>query len=103
MVRVSGRTPLFGHLPDRASTGQGRRKLALDKQLLGWAKVTLAPGQIKTVTVPVKLGGADHLLAYWQTDSSAAGGRWVTPKGTVPIYVGASSRDIRVSGSMNLG
>lgn len=72
------------------------------KQLLGWARVTLAPGASRRVTVPVRLGDADHLLAYWQTGANAAGGRWVTPRGRVPVYVGSSSRDIRATGSMTV-
>ena len=37
-------------------------------------------------------------LSYW--DSGAD--RWVTPTGDVPIHIGASSRDIRLTGHLTV-
>ncbi len=73
------------------------------KQLLGWARVTLRPGEHRRVTVPVRLERPDHLLAYWRTDDSAPSrGQFVTPRGRVRIYVGSSSEDIRLEGTMRI-
>jgi beta-glucosidase len=73
------------------------------KQLLGWARVTLRPGQQRWVTVPVELGNAEHLLSYWQTDDTPPqDGEWVTPRGRVQIYAGSSSRDIRRQETMTV-
>ncbi|MDW5594215.1 glycoside hydrolase family 3 C-terminal domain-containing protein [Conexibacter stalactiti] len=73
------------------------------RQLLGWARVTLRPGQQRWATIPVRLGTADHLLSYWRTTAAPPRfGAWVTPSGSVPIYVGASSRDIRQQGTMTV-
>lgn len=70
------------------------------RQLAGWARVTLRPGESRTVRIPVRLGQSDHLLSYWRVGNNAVGGRWVTPRGPVSIYVGSSSRDIRLTGRM---
>lgn len=84
-----------GELPTRADTPP--------KQLLGWARVALRPEQERWVTVPVRLGAPDHLLSYWRTrDEPPQNGSWVTPSGPVPIYVGASSQDIRLRGTMTI-
>jgi Ca2+-binding RTX toxin-like protein len=68
------------------------------KQLIGWARVTLEPGEQREVTVPIDVEGLAHPLAYWD----AGAGRWVTPLGDVPIYVGSSSSDIRLTGTMTV-
>jgi beta-glucosidase len=65
------------------------------RQLAGFAKVQLAPGESQTVTVQID----PRSLSYWDTSTRA----WVTPAGGVPIYVGSSSRDIRLTGSAQVG
>jgi beta-glucosidase len=35
-------------------------------------------------------------VSYWDPDA----GRWVTPSGEVPVYIGSSSRDIKLSGTL---
>jgi beta-glucosidase len=71
------------------------------KQLLGWARVTVQPGRQQWVDIPVRLGTSEHLLSYWRTaDDPPQNGAWVTPRGDVPIYVGSSSDDIRLRGTM---
>jgi len=65
------------YLGDPASTGEPSR------QLKGFSRVSLAPGQSKTVTF--RLDARD--LAYW--DTSANG--WVDAPGTYQVYVGDSS------------
>ncbi|MET0449435.1 MAG: glycoside hydrolase family 3 C-terminal domain-containing protein, partial [Aeromicrobium sp.] len=73
------------------------------RQLAGWARVTLEPGESTTVTIPVQPGGTDRVMSYWQVDDSRLGGQWVTPSGPVRIFVGSSSRDIRLTGTMQVG
>jgi beta-glucosidase len=65
------------------------------QQLKGYQKVTLRPGQHRTVTF--RLTAAD--LAVW----SQAQGRSVVVSGTYSVLVGSSSRDIRASGSVRIG
>jgi beta-glucosidase len=64
------------------------------RQLAGFAKVTLDPGERDTVTVDL----ARRAFSYY--DEGA--GRWVTPTGSVPVYVGSSSRDIRLTGTVDI-
>ena len=64
------------------------------KQLAGVARVTLRPGQSKRVTVDLD----PRSLAYWDTTSR----RWITPGGNVSVLVGSSSRDIRLSGEIQV-
>jgi beta-glucosidase len=61
------------------------------RQLAGFAKVTLDPGERERVTVTLDR----RALAYFDTGRNT----WVTPGGRVPIEVGSSSRDIRLTGS----
>jgi beta-glucosidase len=58
------------------------------KQLAGFSKVTLEPGESKQITVDL----ARESLSYW--DSYTDG--WITPKGELEVYVGASLEDIRL-------
>jgi beta-glucosidase len=58
------------------------------KELKGFSRITLQPGETRTVTLP--LAASD--LAYWDRDMD----RWVLEEGTVLIQVGASSEDIRL-------
>ncbi len=58
------------------------------KQLRGFKRVTLKPGEIQTIQIPLK--GAD--LAYWDMTKNS----WTTEKDKVKIMVGASSADIRL-------
>ena len=60
------------------------------RQLKGFQKVTLEPGKSATVTFDLD----SRALSYW--DETTAG--WKTVKGTYSILVGASSRDIKLTG-----
>jgi len=55
------------------------------KQLRGFVRVTIAPGETRTITL--RLGGAD--LAYWSPERHA----WITEPGRVELMVGPSSAD----------
>jgi beta-glucosidase len=64
------------------------------KQLAGVARVSLRPGESRTVTVSL-----DRLsLSYWDSQAD----RWVTPAGQVAVLVGASSRDIQLHGTLTI-
>jgi beta-glucosidase len=76
-----------GHLPARAGTPA--RKLA------GSAKVTLGPGERRTVTVTV----SRRTVSYWDEGRN----RWVTPTGKVPVYVGGSVAGADYAGVITLG
>ncbi|MEN9935768.1 MAG: hypothetical protein RLZZ387_2347 [Chloroflexota bacterium] len=65
-----------------------------EKELKGFAKVALAPGETKTVTLT--LGGRD--LAYYDTARAA----WLAEPGAFEVLVGASSADIRARASFEL-
>ncbi|KAF2218746.1 glycoside hydrolase superfamily [Elsinoe ampelina] len=62
------------------------------KQLRGFQKVILAPGASQTVTFNIR----KRDLSYWDTGSQS----WKTPTSGFAIYVGASSRDIRLQGRL---
>jgi len=57
-------------------------------------RVTVPAGQIKDLTLHVEL----RRLQYW----AAAGNRWETAAGSRMVYVGASSRDIRLQADANI-
>jgi beta-glucosidase len=61
------------------------------KQLRGFQKVNLVAGASSTVTFDIRRKD----LSYWDVASQA----WKVPAGTFNVYVGASSRDIRLTGT----
>jgi beta-glucosidase len=64
------------------------------KQLKGFQKVLLQPGETRRVTF--NLDWED--LAYWDV----AGQAWAVPAGNFQVMAGASSRDIRLTGAFTL-
>ena len=64
------------------------------KQLSGFERVELAPGQTKTVTLHLDT----RRFAYWST----ADRRWRIASGSRPLYVGSSSRGIRLTAKVNI-
>ena len=64
------------------------------KELKGFEKVTLEPGETKTVTMQL-----DYRSFAWYSTSL---GDWYAAGGRYEILVGASSRDIRLSASITL-
>ncbi len=63
-------------------------------QLAGFAKVTLAPGQTRHVTLHL----TPRSFAYWDT----AAGRWAVPAGTYQVLIGTSSRDLPLSAPVRI-
>lgn len=64
------------------------------KELKGFEKISLKPGETRTVTFTLDR----HSFAYWDTDQND----WFAPSGTYGIAIGASSRDIRLNASVQL-
>ena len=64
------------------------------KELKGFARVTLAPGETQTVRFPLR--PAD--LAYWDADVD----RWVVEPKPVRLQVGASSADVRLQTTIDV-
>ena len=60
-----------------------------EKELKGFARVELAPGERKSVSFELD----DRTYAVWT-------GKWTVPAGTYGILVGSSSRDIRLQAEM---
>ncbi|WP_433478726.1 glycoside hydrolase family 3 C-terminal domain-containing protein [Spirillospora sp. CA-142024] len=70
-----------------------------EQELRAFARVALEPGQAKTVAL--ELGS--RAFAYWDTGRGHTGrGAWVVEGGEFGLRVGASSRDIRLSGTVVL-
>jgi beta-glucosidase len=66
-----------------------------DRELVGFAKVELDPGERQVVRVP--LGAA--AFRYWDTDTHA----WRSDPGRYEVLVGTSSHDIRASTEIRWG
>ena len=62
------------------------------RTLVGFDRVTLAPGETKTVSMEVPV----RSLQYW----SVADNSWKTPSGDRTLHVGLSSRDLLVSATL---
>jgi beta-glucosidase len=65
------------------------------RQLKAYAKVSLAPGQSRRVTLTVDLAS----LASWDNPDTG----WVLHRGTYRIYVGDSSRSLPTSADVRIG
>ncbi|KAL5363760.1 glycoside hydrolase superfamily [Aspergillus floccosus] len=93
MVRNTGRVAgaevaqLYLGLPHSAPTSP-------PKQLRGFQKVNLRPGQWAQVVFSL----TRRDLSYWDTATQ----KWVLPSGKFSVYVGSSSRDIRQQGSFTI-
>lgn len=75
----------------RDNSGACRRP---DKELKGYEKVALEPGETKTVTMTL-----DHRsFAWYNTDMKD----WYSASGTYDILIGASSRDIRLTSAVQM-
>ncbi|HEY9122444.1 MAG TPA: glycoside hydrolase family 3 C-terminal domain-containing protein, partial [Brevefilum sp.] len=64
------------------------------KELKGFAKVELAPGETKTVSIPLGF----RSFAFYHPDYK----NWITEDGDFDILIGASSQDIRLQGTTSM-
>ncbi|MBM9508179.1 glycoside hydrolase family 3 C-terminal domain-containing protein [Actinacidiphila acididurans] len=76
------------YVGDPASTGEPA------KQLKGFQRVDLQPGASQKVTFTLSA----HDLAYWNT----SGNTWTTSAGAYQIMVGDSSRNLPLTGTLNV-
>lgn len=75
--------------------GQPQSKIpAPPKSLAGFERVVLAPGKAERVRMQI----SSRQLGYWSVEDRA----WRTLTGKRPILVGASSRDIRLTGEFDV-
>ncbi len=65
-----------------------------DKQLVGFERISLKPGESKTVCFNV----AAEELAYWDINTR----NWMVEPGEFEVMIGSSSRDIRSSGQFRV-
>ena len=65
------------------------------RELKAFARVSLLPGQKKTVALTL----GPNSFAYWDVKRHA----WQTDMGAYALDIGASSRDIRLSGTVQMG
>ena len=72
-----------------------RQEPSAPKVLAGWATVTLQPGERRQVTIAL----SPESVSYWDVDRD----RWRTPRGDIPVFVGSSSADIRLTGTLRTG
>jgi beta-glucosidase len=75
-----------------ASTGEPPRRL------VGWAKVELEPGESREVRVTLDSNSASHPLSFWNVNRNG----WEIASGDYTVYVGASSRDIRLTSTLRV-
>jgi len=69
------------------------------KELKGFARVHLEPGEEKQITIPVRLSDLD----YFATDMNDANtGRWVVESGNLRILVGGSSTDLPLTAAVRV-
>lgn len=64
------------------------------KELKGFAKITLEPGESQTVSIALD----DKAFRYYDTDTR----QWEVESGAYEILIGASSADIRLSGHLQI-
>jgi len=68
------------------------------RRLVGWAKVELEPGEAEEITVAIDPNATAHPLSYWEVNKNG----WETASGDYQVYVGASSRDIRLTDTVRV-
>jgi beta-glucosidase len=66
------------------------------KRLVAFAKRQLNPGEMTNVQLTIDPAATNHPLSYWDSNSNT----WNIANGFYPIYVGSSSGNIAVSGTL---
>jgi beta-glucosidase len=75
-----------------AASSRATQNPAPVKELKGFYRVTLEPGQAKRVTIPIKM--AD--LKYWDTSTSS----WQVERGTLNIQVGPNAGNLPLTAGL---
>ena len=60
---------------------------------MGWAKVEVEQGEARQVSVSLDPNATSRPLSYWNVTTNG----WQIASGDYTVYVGASSRDIRLT------
>jgi beta-glucosidase len=95
-LKVENTGPIAGTETVQAYVGNLPTKLpTAPKALAGWSKVDLQPGETQDVIIQLN----PESLSYWDVKTNG----WVMPNGMVPIYIGSSSEDIRLTGKIQVG
>jgi beta-glucosidase len=66
------------------------------KRLVAFEKIWLNPGERTKVQLTIDPAATNHPLSYWDANTN----NWRIPTGFYPIYVGSSSADIALLGTM---
>ena len=66
------------------------------KRLVAFAKVQLDPGEMTNVQLTIDPAATNHPLSYWDSNSN----NWNIANGFYPIYVGSSSGNIALRGTI---
>jgi len=61
---------------------------------VGFERIELEPGESRTVRVRIE----PRQLSYWSSEDD----RWTIAAGRRPLYIGASSRDVRLTGAIDV-
>jgi beta-glucosidase len=71
------------------------------RRLVGWQKVTLAPGGQAHVILTVDQNDSSHPLSWWNPTAGA----WQVAPGTYTVYIGTSEAigDLTVAGTLQVG
>lgn len=68
------------------------------KRLVGFDKVTLQPGEKKTVSVTIDPAASNHPLSVWDTATDA----WSTVEGEYTVYVGDASDNLPLQSTVTV-
>ena len=68
------------------------------RRLIGWSKVVLQPAEIRKLTIAVDGDSPAHPLGYWDATIRA----WTIAPGDYSVYVGNSSRNLQLAGTVRL-
>lgn len=68
------------------------------RRLVGFARVELAPGETRKVSVAIDPKASHHPMSVWNEKAHA----WIMPKGQYTVWVGSSSslRDLKIAGTI---
>lgn len=68
------------------------------KRLVGFQKVQLDKGASADVKIAIDPAASNHPLSVWDAKNSRS---WVIPSGTYTVYIGDSSSNLKVAGTLN--